>query len=70
MYVQPTRSSLPSVIYKEQRVTKHWTNSLRMKKGVWGIQSLKVKYLYQHPLLEHCQPTFVPQYGRPSFHTN
>jgi DNA-directed RNA polymerase subunit L len=39
-----------------------------MKNGAWGIQSLKAKYLYQHPILDHCQPAFATQCDRPSFH--
>jgi len=28
---------------------------------------LRPKYTFQHPILKHSQPTFLPQCGRPSF---
>ena len=31
------------------------------------LLTLRPKYLPQHPILEHPQPTFLPQYGRPDF---
>jgi hypothetical protein len=31
------------------------------------LVSLRSKYSFQHPILKHLQPTFLPEYQRPSF---
>jgi hypothetical protein len=49
------------VVYNKEMTFKEKSSSLPCY-----LVLLRTKQLLQHPILEHPQPTFLPQYDRPS----